>query len=113
MLRRNALNPRHVANRRSFGMKRMVTALAFCILAFGSAGIAFSQQRPGSLRGQVLDELGGAIVGASVTVIDAAGTEKSVVTNNTGTYTITGLAPGKYTLRVVNTGFAILENHEV
>ena len=94
-------------------MKRMVTALAFCILALGSAGIGFSQQRPGSLRGQVLDELGGAIVGASVTVIDAAGTEKSVVTNNTGTYTITGLAPGKYTLRVVNTGFAIFENTEV
>ncbi|HEY2961291.1 MAG TPA: carboxypeptidase-like regulatory domain-containing protein, partial [Pyrinomonadaceae bacterium] len=94
-------------------MKRMVTAIALCVLAIGSAGIAFSQERPGSLRGQVLDELGGAIVGASVTVIDAAGKEKAVVTNNAGTYTINGLAPGKYTLRVVNTGFAIFENTEL
>src|SRR5689334_11834196 len=94
-------------------MKRLVTAIALCVLALGSAGIVFSQQRPGSLRGQVLDELGGAIVGASVTAIDAAGTEKSVVTNNAGTYTINGLAPGKYTLRVVNAGFATFENTEV
>src|SRR5262249_18697082 len=94
-------------------MKRLVTAIALCVLALGLAGTAFSQQRPGSLRGQVLDELGGAIVGASVTAIDAAGTEKSVVTNSAGTYTINGLAPGKYTLRVVNAGFAMFENTEV
>ena len=88
-------------------------AIALCVLAIGPAGVALSQQRPGSLRGQVLDELGGAIVGASVTAIDAKGTEKSVVTNDGGIYTITGLAPGKYTVRVVNAGFAIFENTEV
>jgi hypothetical protein len=94
-------------------MKRIVTTIALCVLALGAAGIAMSQQRPGSLRGQVLDELGGAIVGASVTAIDAKGTEKSVVTNDGGVYTINGLAPGKYTLRVVNAGFAMYENAEV
>jgi uncharacterized membrane protein YgcG len=94
-------------------MKRIVTALALCLLTPGFASVALSQQRPGSLRGQVLDELGGAIVGASVTAIDAKGTEKSAVTNDGGNYTINGLAPGKYTLRVVNAGFAIFENTEV
>lgn len=94
-------------------MKRMVTAIALCLLALGSAGVALAQQRPGSVRGQVLDELGGAIIGASVTAIDAKGTEKSVVTNDGGSYTINGLAPGKYTLRVVNAGFAMYENTEV
>jgi hypothetical protein len=94
-------------------MKRMVTALALCVLTLALAGVALSQQRPGSLRGQVLDELGGAIVGASVTAIDAKGTEKSVITNDGGSFTINGLAPGKYTLRVVNAGFAIFENTEV
>ena len=94
-------------------MKRIVTAVALCVLALASAGVVLAQQRPGSLHGQVLDELGGAIVGASVTAVDAAGTEKAVVTNNAGTYTINGLAPGKYTLRVVNAGFAIFENTEV
>ena len=94
-------------------MKKIVTAIALCLLALGSAGVALSQQRAGSLRGQVLDELGGAIVGASVTAIDATGKEKSVVTNDGGNYTIAGLAPGKYTLRVVNAGFAMYENAEV
>ncbi|HEX6284844.1 MAG TPA: TonB-dependent receptor [Pyrinomonadaceae bacterium] len=95
-------------------MKRIVAAIALCLLVVASAGIALSQQqRPGSLRGQVFDELGGAIVGASVTAIDATGKEKSVVTNDSGTYTITGLAPGKYTVRVINTGFAMYENTEV
>ncbi|HSK62252.1 MAG TPA: carboxypeptidase regulatory-like domain-containing protein, partial [Pyrinomonadaceae bacterium] len=94
-------------------MTRLVTAFALCLLTIGSVQNGFAQQRVGSLRGQVLDELGGAIVGASVTAIDATGKEKSVVTNDSGTYTITGLAPGKYTLRVINAGFAMFENTEV
>src|ERR1043165_9131203 len=94
-------------------MNRIVTALILGLLVLGVAGSAAAQERPGSLRGQVLDDLGGLIVGATVTAIDAKGTEKSVVTNNNGVYTISGLAPGKYTLRVVNSGFAIYENAEV
>lgn len=94
-------------------MTRLVTAIALCLLTLSLVDVGFAQQRPGSVRGQVLDELGGAIIGASVTAIDAAGKEKSVVTNDNGNYTITGLAPGKYTLRVVNAGFAIYENTEL
>src|ERR1043165_6017391 len=94
-------------------MNRIVTAVLVGLLIFAAAGIPLAQERPGSLRGQVLDELGGAIVGATVTAIDAKGTEKTVTTNNNGIYTINGLAPGKYTLRVVNSGFAIYENAEV
>lgn len=94
-------------------MKRIVTAITLCLLTLGLVGVAFAQERAGSLRGQVLDELGGAIVGATVTAIDAKTTEKTVLTNNSGVYTINGLAPGKYTLRVVNSGFAIYENAEV
>src|ERR1043165_7597253 len=94
-------------------MKRLATAITLFLLTLGLAGVGSAQERPGSLRGQVLDELGGAIVGATVTAVDAKGTEKTVVTNDSGVYTINGLAPGKYTLRVVNTGFALYENAEV
>ena len=94
-------------------MKRLATAITLFLLTLGLAGVGSAQERPGSLRGQVLDELGGAIVGATVTAIDAKGTEKTVVTNDNGVYTINGLAPGKYTLRVVNTGFALYENADV
>ena len=49
-------------------MKKIVLVIALCA---SLPGLVFAQQRPGSLRGQVLDELGGAIIGASVTVIVA------------------------------------------
>src|ERR1051325_2761455 len=94
-------------------MKKIVLAIALGILCASLAGVVMAQQRAGSLRGQVLDELGGAIVGASVTAIDNKGVEKTVVTNNAGTYTINGLAPGKYTVRAVNAGFAINETPDV
>ena len=92
-------------------MRKIVLAVALC--AFGLTGVAVGQQRVGSLKGQVLDELGGAIVGATVTAIDARGVEKSTVTNDSGSYTINGLAPGKYTLRAFNSGFGLFENAEV
>lgn len=92
-------------------MKKTVLAIALC--AFWSVGLAAAQQRAGSLKGQVLDELGGAIVGAAVTAIDGRGVEKPAVTNDGGNYTINGLAPGKYTLRAMNAGFAMYENAEV
>jgi hypothetical protein len=83
------------------------------LVVFLCAGAVFGQQRVGSLKGQVLDELGGAIVGATVTAIDATGVEKSAVTNDGGTFTINGLAPGKYTVRAATSGFGIYENTEV
>src|SRR5258707_12517457 len=88
-------------------MKKVLLVLALCVSS------AFAQQRTASLRGQVFDELGGAIVGATVTVIDAKGVEKSVVTNGSGSYTINGLAPGKYTVRAATPGFGIDENTDV
>ena len=91
-------------------MKKIVLVIALCA---SISGLVFAQQRPGSLKGQVLDELGGAIVGASVTVIDSKGVEKSVVTNDSGTYVVNGLAPGKYTVRAVNAGFAMTETPDV
>ena len=71
------------------------------------------QQANAGLRGQVLDEFGGAIVGATITLIDAKGTEKSTTTNDQGNYSFTGLLPGKYTLRAINSGFAPFESAEV
>ena len=48
--------------------------------------VALAQQRTGSLRGQVSDELGALVVGATVTITAADGTVKSAVTNADGTY---------------------------
>lgn len=91
-------------------MRKIVLVIALCACL---PGVLAAQQRAGSLRGQVLDELGGAIVGASVTATDGKGVEKSVVTNDGGSYAINGLAPGKYTVRVINSGFAMSEIADV
>src|ERR1044072_7507359 len=91
-------------------MKKIALVIALCL---SIPSLLVAQQRPGSLRGLGLDELGGAIVGASVTAIDSKGVEKTVVTNDGGSYTINGLAPGKYTVRAVASGFGIYENTEV
>lgn len=94
-------------------MKKIVLAIILGALCASMSGLVVAQQRAGSLRGQVLDELGGAIVGASVTVIDGKGVEKTVVANDSGTYTINGLAPGKYIVRATNAGFAMSETPDV
>ncbi len=90
--------------RQSFG------ALLIVVL---SAAIALGQQARGTLRGIVSDEFGAAIVGATVTVTDAAGVQKTAVTNGEGVYTIGGLAPGKYVVKAKAQGFAISDDTSV
>ncbi len=88
-------------------MGRLLLIITLC------ASTAFAQQANGTLRGQVLDEFGGAIVGASIVAVDAKGNEKTVTTNDQGMYVVNGLAPGKYTVRVNAAGFAVSENPDV
>jgi hypothetical protein len=72
-----------------------------------------AQQRNGSLRGQVTDELGGLVVGATVTLVAADGTQRTATTNSEGLYTFNGVAPGAYTLHVVAAGFSPYEKLDV
>jgi len=83
--------------------------VAVCLLSLQ----VVAQQRMGSLRGQVSDELGALVVGATVTLTGADGTQKTVVTNAEGTYTFNSLAPGQYTIRVAAPGFTAYEKTEV
>ena len=83
------------------------------ILLFVCAATVFAQQGSGSLKGHVSDEFGGIIVGATVTATDAGGKTKTATTNNDGAFSLTGLAPGKYTLQVSSAGFGNFENNEV
>ncbi len=75
-------------------MGRLLLILVFC------AGVALGQQSTGTLKGQVSDEFGGVIVGATVVAVNASGAEKTVTTNGEGNFVFNGLAPGKYTIRV-------------
>jgi hypothetical protein len=67
----------------------------------------------GTLRGRVLDQFDAVVGGATVTVISASGAEKTADTNEQGEYLVSGLAPGKYTVRTKALHFAPFEETEV
>lgn len=93
-------------------MKLLKSFLLIGLFTLFITSSIFAQQ-PGSLTGQVYDSLGGVVSGAQVIAVDAAAKEKSAVTNKEGSFTIKGLAPGKYTVRVISPNFGLYENTEV
>jgi hypothetical protein len=92
---------------------RRVVCLMLVSVIFCSYSAFAQQQSLGTLRGQVTDEFGGLIIGATVTVADASGVQRTAKTDEEGRYAITGLPPGRYTVRVAAEGFAAFENTEV
>src|SRR5687768_3447461 len=90
-------------------IKLKISLLAVLLFAAG----ATAQQSSGTLRGKVADEFGGLIVGATVTVADASGVQKTATTDAEGNFAFSSLPPGRYTLTVVAPGFAVYENSEV
>lgn len=70
-------------------------------------------QTTGELHGQITDEVGGLIVGATVTMTDANGVAKTKVSDGQGEFVFSGLAPGQYNVRVSMPGFVDYENAEV
>jgi len=67
----------------------------------------------GSIRGQVTDPSGAAVVGATVVVLPAEGASSTTSTNRDGNFDVKPLAPGKYTVRVFASGFAQFEMKDV
>ena len=89
--------------------KAVITAFNF----FMFSCLIFGQKASGTLRGQVADQQQAVIVGATVEAIDANGVIKTAVTDAQGSFVLSNLAAGKYTVRASQTGFANFENAEV
>jgi hypothetical protein len=87
--------------------------IAFVVLLTLSSSTIAQQRAAGSLSGQVTDELGALVVGATVTLISPEGLEKTTVTNDEGNYLFNSLASGRYTVKVISAGFSNYENSEV
>ena len=83
-----------------------------CALAVLAAAI-LPAQTLGTLHGVVLDPSGAAVPNASVTASGPNNVVKVAQTDASGGYTIAGLAPGKYTVRVIATGFSVFERPDV
>src|SRR5436190_8566179 len=77
-------------------------------------GTRVRAQRPaGEVRGQVTDEQGGVINGAKITLLSPDGTQKTVNTDQQGSYAFRSLAAAAYTLRAEAKGFAAYEKAEL
>src|SRR4029077_942568 len=87
----------------------LLAGLFVCVAGLLSAGSVASAQGVGAsadLTGTVTDPSGGGVPNAKVTATDTArGMERSVMTDEHGSYRLAGLAPATYKLSVERTGF--------
>src|SRR5712692_9388732 len=85
-------------------------ALPLLVLCLTLAGSALSQTSSTSLQGTVTDQSGGAIAGATVSLVNSESkAERTVVSGAQGDYRFLLLPPGTYTLNVTAKGFARYE----
>ena len=96
------------------GDRRCVRAcLGLALLAVIAAPVA-AQVGGGALAGTVVDQVGAAVPGATVTVTAVATNRpRTTVTGEDGYYLFTGLRPGEYTLRTELSGFRTLTREGV
>lgn len=88
-------------------MNRARNLLLPVLLLFSLSSLCFSQTSSASLQGTVSDATGGAIAGATVTLLNAGSNlERSATTGNLGEYRFLALPPGTYRLAVTAKGFA-------
>ena len=74
----------------------------------------FSQGNQGTIQGSVFDQSGGAITGATVTIVDASrGISRALTTDSAGAYVAANVTPGTYLVRGEAKGFQALERSNV
>jgi len=88
--------------------------LFFPLLSLLLAPALFAQGNQGRITGTVTDQSGGAISGATVTVLDVQrGLPRTVVTGDSGEYNAPNLLPGQYTVRAEAKGFKKIEQQNI
>src|SRR5271167_1249638 len=71
---------------------------------------AAAQQPAGALQGTVLDESGAFVQGAKVKVLQGQTVVRELFTDDSGNFSVSGLAPGEYSVEVSQKGFADFES---
>jgi hypothetical protein len=89
------------------GIAAMVVAVLVC-------APLFAQGNQGTIQGSVFDQTGGAIAGATVTIIDTTrGFARPLTVDTAGAYNAANLTPGTYTVRGEAKGFQTVERPNV
>ena len=82
-----------------------IVAMLFTLAGGLPLSYATVQGRAGTLSGRVMDETGAVIPGAMVRVSGQGGFRRDATADENGSYHVTGLAPGKYTVSADAPGF--------
>jgi hypothetical protein len=97
-------------------MRKLLCAFFVLTLALGlaSSGLGQSQITTGTVQGDVLDEKGGSVAGATVEAknLDTNFTQTEA-TNTDGHFAFLSLAPGRYTVTISKPGFATVLQQNV
>jgi len=91
-------------------LRQMASILTLLLLMAWNTS---AQMTEATFRGQIKDELGGAVVRATVILVCADGTEKTNITNEEGMFVFSRLLGGRYTLRANALGFARYEMKDI
>jgi len=97
-------------------MRKLLCAFFVLTLALGftSSGWGQSQIIAGTVQGDVVDEKGGSVAGATVEAKNLATNFVQTDTTNTdGHFAFLSLAPGRYTLTISKQGFATILQQNV
>lgn len=88
-------------------LRKIAAALAVGLLTLGSGQMAVAQETTSALRGQVTDNAGNAVPGATVTIVHTpTGTRSVQTTNETGVYDARGLrVGGPYSVEINAPGY--------
>jgi hypothetical protein len=94
-------NPAQRCNWRSVFISSLVIMLTLLLIPS-----LFGQGTTGSITGVVSDSSGALVAGANVTVVEVTtNAARTVKTSDAGTYTVTQLLPGQYSVKVDKPGF--------
>ena len=90
-------------------MLRITGVLTLCL-----AGSLFAQVPTGDITGTVTDPSGAFISGAVITISSSAtGAQRTVTSNESGVYSLPGLNPGVYSMRVEAKGFKVDQRRDI
>src|SRR5574338_605260 len=89
-------------------MKRVLMAVAMLLVTTA----AFAQLGGGTVSGKVVDEQGGVLPGAAVTIVGSDRTVEAT-TDDAGRFRFLNLAPGSYRVSIALPGFATAVREDV
>ena len=100
---------------RSFKPNRRFTHLAMALALAGAVALpGYAQSYYGGVRGAVLDQNGGALAGAKVSLInEGTNASRSTLTESTGSFVFSEVVPGTYSLVAEAPGFKKFEQKSV